>query len=187
MKRILALLLVALMLIGLCACGNGAQEGEQSAQGTETNAQQTTEQKDTSSKKEKELEYYVILNNDGEKHEVSYLFDMAINNKLKWDKFKEDGGYIEIVAPLEKIGSKTFYKDYNKTINSSITLKDLENSSYQLTVETSGLEDIIIDWEQGDIIKVKCKITNDLYQYLTYNLLYSFKADTNEIEIEKVQ
>ena len=182
MKRILALLLVALMLIGLCACGNGAQEGEQSAQGTETSAQQTTEQKDTSSKKEKELEYYVILNNDGEKHEVSYLFDMAINNRLKWDKFKEDGGYIEIVAPLEEIGSKTFYKDYNKTVNSSITLKDLENSSYQLTVETSGLEDIIIDWEQGDIIKVKCKITND-----TNNLLFSFKADTNEIEIEKVQ
>ena len=183
MKRILALLLVALMLIGLCACGNGAQEGEQSAQGTETSAQQTTEQKDTSSKKEKELEYYVILNNDGEKHEVSYLFDMAINNKLKWDKFKEDGGYIEIVAPLEKIGSKTFYKDYNKTVNSSITLTDLENTtSYQLTVETSGLEDIIIDWEQGDIIKVKCKITNN-----TSSLLYSFKADTNEIEIEKVQ
>lgn len=36
MKRILALLLVALMLMGLCACGNGSQEGEQSAQGTDT-------------------------------------------------------------------------------------------------------------------------------------------------------
>ena len=33
-ETVLALLLVALMLIGLCACGNGAQEGEQSAQGT---------------------------------------------------------------------------------------------------------------------------------------------------------
>ncbi len=36
MKKILALLLVALMLMGLCACGNRAQEGEQSAQGTDT-------------------------------------------------------------------------------------------------------------------------------------------------------
>lgn len=182
MKRILALLLVALMLMGLCACGNGAQEVEQSAQGAETSALQTTEQKDTSSKKEKELEYYVILNNDGEKHEVSYLFDMHRNNQLKWDKFEEDGGYIEMVAPLEKIGSETIF-DFlnNKRVNSYIVLREKNNND--LTVETSGLEDIIVDWEKGDTIRIKCKITNSPFP----NLLYSFKADNNEIEIEKVQ
>lgn len=243
MKKILALLLVALMLMGLCACGNGAHSNESillsgywidkdeitvtfNKNGTahiegggatprdvkwtlEDNTVTcewmgmaetfTLEKTDTSytltsyetvlslvteslaEKKENKKEYYVILNNDGEKHEVSYLFDMAKNNQLKWDKFKEDGGYIEIVWKLESIGSKTIYKDYNKTVNSSITLHD-ENSSNYLTVETSGFEDIIVDWEQGDTIRVKCKITNGFS-----NLLYSFKADDNEIEIEKVQ
>lgn len=185
MKRILALLLVALMLIGLCACGNGAQEGEQSAQRTDTSEQQTTEQKDTSSKKEKELEKYVILNNDGEKHEVSYLFDISRNNELKWNKFKEDGGYIEMVATLDAIKGETRYKidSYSKYLSSYVILvEDDMHGGNQLIVDTSGLEDIIMDWELGDIIKIKCKITHgDL------NLLYTFQADDNEIEIEKVQ
>lgn len=244
MKKTLALLLVALMLMGLCACGNGAHSNESillsgywidkdeitvtfNKNGTahieggdatphdvkwtlEDNTVTcewmgmaetfTLEKTDTSytltsyetvlslvteslaEKKENKKEYYVILNNDGEKHEVSYLFDMAKNNQLKWDKFKEDGGYIEMVAPLEEIGSETIF-DFlnNKRVNSYIVLREKNNND--LTVETSGLEDIIVDWEKGDTIRIKCKITNSPFP----NLLYSFKADNNEIEIEKVQ
>ena len=266
MKRILALLLVALMLIGLCACGNSAQEGAQSAQGTDTSKAEanlssnesillsgywidkdeitftfnkngtahieggdatphdvkwtleddtvtcewmgmvetfTLEKTDTSytltsyetvlslvtessaEKKENQKEKYVILNNDGEKHEVSYLFDMARNNELKWNKFKEDGGYIEMVATLNAIKGETRYKidSYSKYLTSYVILiEDDMHGGNQLIVDTSGLEDIIMDWELGDIIKIKCKITHG-----NLNLLYTFQTDDNEIEIEKVQ
>lgn len=194
MKKTLALLLVTLMLMGLCACGNGAQEGEQSEQGSETSTTQTVTEKDKGTeKKEKgeEIQYYTIVIDDGdEKHEFPYLMNLKRDNGLKYDKFKEGTMKVEIVAPLCEIGGSTILASVgNKSISSSITLGGHDEDNWvswnehddKLQIETSGMEDTIMDWEKGDIIRV----TGVISKWSSSNLFYMFMSD-GEITVENL-
>ena len=182
MKKIYAYLLALVMVIGMSGCSAGTEKQTDNtlSSSSQTTTEQTSEQNDSP--------YYTILLEDGEKHEFNYLMTLYEENRLKWDQFMEAGGTVEIVGPLDEIGGNMFFKDYGKMVDSYIVLggSDTENSAWwfgndKITIETSGMEDEIIDWNHGDTIKITGKIS-----YSCGNLVYMFQDDDNHITVEKL-
>ena len=198
MKRnlILFLMLAAILLL-LVACGS-AQTIETEPTQAENAEAQASGNNDTASivedtSAQEVSPYYTILLDaaDGEKHEFDYIQNLYKNNRLKFDSFMETERKIEIVGPLDKIGGATTFSSVGNTkVDSYIVLGNSDvttvpkwwlfgNNSY--TIDTTGMEDVIMEWEHGDTIRV----TGIIYSNTYGNLVYLF-ADEGEITIENL-
>ena len=136
-------------------------------------------------------DYNSQMRNFQQQRNQYYARQQAYQNKIMQNRqyqFMEAGGTVEIVGPLDEIGGNMFFKDYGKMVDSYIVLggSDTENSAWwfgndKITIETSGMEDEIIDWNHGDTIKITGKIS-----YSCGNLVYMFQDDDNHITVEKL-
>ena len=117
-------------------------------------------------------ESYIIV--DGERQSIDYLFEL---NDLKKDEYSKKD--IVIVGELEEVNGATRFSSIGD-VDSYIVIK---SSKGEICVETSGMEDTVMDWAAGDLIKVEGKIS-----WVLSNTLYllDFYPTNNNITVEKI-
>ena len=116
---------------------------------------------------------YIMV--DGQQQSIDYLFEL---NDLQRDKYSKKD--IVIVGELEEVNGATRFSSIGE-VDSYIVIK---SSKGEIRVETSGMEDTIMNWEEGDLIKVEGKIS-----WIISNTLYllDFYPTDNNITVEKIK
>lgn len=110
----------------------------------------------------------------GEQMKVKEFFeltDMAIEGY--------NGTTATIVAELTDVNRSAIIQPYG-SVDSYIELKA---DGYNITVDTSGKENVIKDWKPGDLIKVTGKITNTFGRTI---YMFTFTPRGNEISVENL-
>ena len=84
-----------------------------------------------------------------------------------------------IVGELEEVNGATRFASIGE-VDSYIVIK---SSKGEIRVETSGMEDTVMDWEEGDLIEVEGKIS-----WVMSNTLYllDFYPSDNNITVKKI-
>lgn len=115
---------------------------------------------------------YIIV--DGQQQSIDYLFEL--NDLQKEEYSKKD---IVIVGELEEVNGATRFSSIGE-VDSYIVIK---SSKGEIRVETSGMEDTVMDWAEGDLIEVEGKIS-----WVMSNTLYllDFYPSDNNITVKKI-
>jgi len=115
---------------------------------------------------------YIIV--DGQQQSIDYLFEL---NDLQKDEYSKKD--IVIVGELEEVNGATRFSSIGE-VDSYIVIK---SSKGEIRVETSGMEDTVMDWKEGDLIEIKGKIS-----WVMSNTLYllDFYPSGNNITVKKI-
>ena len=157
MKKTLSLLLALSMLFVLSACGVAGQ--------AET----------------KEPETWLMIEGDDTVYEIDYLHELSATNSLKSEAYVGKG--ITFVTDLNAVHGKTTLSFY-KEVDSYLELN--ANHAHWFWVETSGMEDQVVEFEPGDLIKVTGKITSLSQGHIIMVDVKGFASHPQNITVEKV-
>lgn len=159
MKKILSLLLVGIMCMSLCACGNNPEESE---------TEKKTEEVSST------IEEYVELKDDNEEIIKLGMTDIAEANEENPIQFEEKylNKDVTIVGKITSINGAT---DYNGHIMDSYVELD------GWLIETTGHEDIISELAVGDMVKV----TGNIFMAFA-DQTYIYKVNDEVVTIEKI-
>ena len=115
---------------------------------------------------------YIIV--DCQQQSIDYLFEL---NDLQKDEYSKKD--IVIVGELEEVNGATRFSSIGE-VDSYIVIK---SSKGEIRVETSGMEDTVMNWAEGDLIEVEGKIS-----WVMSNTLYllDFYPSDNNITVKKI-
>ena len=113
---------------------------------------------------------------DGSRYDIDYLFTL---NDLQREDYSEKK--VSLVAELTEVGGSTRFSSFGD-VDSYLSF-EIAGISQRIIVETSGAENIIKNWNPGDLVEVSGQIS-----FLTSSTIYFFQfyPKNNNITFKKV-
>jgi len=143
MSKIIALLLVAMSTLSLCACGNSNTSDKSNTSSETVQKQENTKKPEGTNNKDivEEQGYAIITNNEGETEKLTHDELKALHeNAIAFDK-KYVGARISVIDTVYSI---------NNNVYAYMSL----NNTFSWEVLVSENDDIVSKLNKGDVVKV---------------------------------